>query len=204
MVRSGLAIQAVLRRDTALAAEQYAALEPHRGMAPAAAAANDRVLGLLAQTMGNLDQAVVHFEESLAFCRKGGYGPELAWTCHDFAETLLQRNGSGDRAKAMALLGESLAVSNDLGMSPLAERVTAIQAQAGSVPAKAPQFPAGLSRREVEVLQLVASGKTNPEVAEELFITLNTVARHLTNIFTKTGTANRAEASVYAARQDLL
>jgi NarL family two-component system response regulator LiaR len=41
-------------------------------------------------------------------------------------------------------------------------------------------------------------------VAEALFISINTVTRHLTNIFTKTGTANRAEAAVYAARHNLL
>ncbi len=85
-------------------------------------AAIDRLLGLLAHTMGNLDQAVNHFEEALAFCRKG-YLPELAWTCCDYADTLLQRNEPGDREKAMSLLDESLAISSELGMRPLMERV---------------------------------------------------------------------------------
>ncbi len=78
--------------------------------------------GLLAQTVGNLDQAIAHFEDALAFLR-GGYRPELAWTCCDYADTLLQRNASGDREKAMALLDESLAISSELGMRPLMERV---------------------------------------------------------------------------------
>jgi hypothetical protein len=73
--------------------------------------------------MGNLEQATVHFEDAMAFCRKGGYRPELAWTCCDCADTLLQRNQSGDREKAMSLLDESLAISSDLGMRPLMERV---------------------------------------------------------------------------------
>ena len=77
--------------------------------------------------MSNLDQATAHFEDALAFCRKGGYVPELAWTCCDYAETLLHRNGSGDRRKAMSLLDESLALSTELGMRPLVERVTALQ-----------------------------------------------------------------------------
>ena len=82
----------------------------------------DRLLGLLCHTMGNLDQASDHFEDALTFCR-AGYRPELAWTCCDYADTLLQRDGEGDRAKAMSLLEESLAISSELGMRPLIERV---------------------------------------------------------------------------------
>ncbi len=62
----------------------------------------------------------------------------------------------------------------------------------------------GLTEREREVLQLVALGKNNPEIAAELFISINTVTRHLTNIFTKTSTRNRVEAAVYAARRRLV
>ena len=81
------------------------------------------LLGLLAWTMGNPDQAVDHFEDSLAFCRKAGYRPGLAWTCCDYADTLLRRNRAGDREKAMSLLDESLSLSSELGMRPLMERV---------------------------------------------------------------------------------
>ena len=73
--------------------------------------------------MGDLDQAVTHFEDALAFCRKAGYRPELAWSCCDYADTLLQRSLPGDREKAMSLLDESLAISNELGMRPLLGRV---------------------------------------------------------------------------------
>ena len=73
--------------------------------------------------MGDLDQAMAHFEDGLAFCRNAGYRPELAWTCCDYADALLQRNGDGDRVKVIALLDESLAISSDLGMRPLKERV---------------------------------------------------------------------------------
>ena len=72
--------------------------------------------------MGNLDRAVRHFEGALAFCRKAGNRPELAWTCCDDANVLLERGGEGDRAKAISLLDESLAVSSELGMRPLMER----------------------------------------------------------------------------------
>ena len=49
--------------------------------------------------------------------------PELAWTCFDYADALRDRDAEGDRSKAMALLDESLAISSELGMRPLMERV---------------------------------------------------------------------------------
>ena len=164
----------------------------------------DRVLGLLTHTMGELDDSASHFEDALAFCRKAGYRPELAWTCHDYADVLLQRNGPGDHGKAISLLDEALGISTELGMRPLMERVEVLKEKAESLPAKAPKYPDRLTQREVEVLRHVALGKSNPEIAEDLFISLNAVARHLTNIFSKTGTSNRAEAAVYASQNDLL
>ncbi len=50
-------------------------------------------------------------------------GCRRAWTSSDYADTLLQRAESGDREKATALLDESLAISSELGMRPLMERV---------------------------------------------------------------------------------
>ena len=61
----------------------------------------------------------------------------------------------------------------------------------------------GLSGREEEVLKLIVAGKSNPEIGRILFISLNTVNRHVTNIFNKTGTANRVEAALYADRSGL-
>ena len=60
-----------------------------------------------------------------------------------------------------------------------------------------------LSQREEEVLRLITAGNSNPEIAETLSISLNTVTRHVTNIFDKTGTTNRVEAALYADRSGL-
>lgn len=73
--------------------------------------------------MGNLDQATGHFEDALAFCRKAGYRPELPWTCCDYADALREQNAEGDRAKLIAMLEESLAISSELGMRTLTQRV---------------------------------------------------------------------------------
>jgi DNA-binding CsgD family transcriptional regulator len=55
------------------------------------------------------------------------------------------------------------------------------------------QFPASLSERELEVLDLVATGLTNVEIAERLEISKRTVDNHISNILTKTRTENRVE-----------
>ena len=63
---------------------------------------------------------------------------------------------------------------------------------------------AGLSQREIEVLRLVAAGKSNGQIADELVISQNTVIRHVSNIFGKIGAANRAEATSYAHRRGIV
>jgi DNA-binding NarL/FixJ family response regulator len=65
------------------------------------------------------------------------------------------------------------------------------------------EFPRQLSPREVEVLCLIAAGKSNREIAETLVISVNTVIRHVAHIFEKTGVSNRAEAAAYAMRHGL-
>ncbi|MFQ6029569.1 MAG: hypothetical protein ACE5Q6_19000, partial [Dehalococcoidia bacterium] len=130
VARCGLGLQAIIQGNAPAAAEQYTALEVVQGILAPFHIAGDRMLGLLAHTMGELDRATNHFEDSLTFCRKAGYRPQLAWTCCDYADTLLQRASTssaqahpGDRERAMSLLDESLAISTELGMRPLMERV---------------------------------------------------------------------------------
>ena len=203
MARAARALVAVGQGDLASAQEQYATLKVVPGI-KLHYVNTDHVLGLLAHTLGHLDTAAQHFEDALAFCRRAGARPELAWTCHDYADCLLARNRPGDRQKAMSLLDESLAISSELGMRPLMERVLALRERAESQPARAPSYPDGLTHREVEVVRLIAAGKSNREIAEELIISLNTVLHHVSNILSKTSAANRAEAATYAARHGLI
>ncbi|HEY7628800.1 MAG TPA: helix-turn-helix transcriptional regulator, partial [Ilumatobacteraceae bacterium] len=63
---------------------------------------------------------------------------------------------------------------------------------------------AELTERECEVIRLVATGKTNREIAAALVISEHTVARHLQNIFTKLGITSRAAATAYAYDQNLI
>jgi DNA-binding CsgD family transcriptional regulator len=64
-------------------------------------------------------------------------------------------------------------------------------------------LPGGLTARETEVLRLVAGGMTNRELAATLFVSENTVERHLLNIYRKIGVRRRAEATAYALRHGL-
>jgi ATP/maltotriose-dependent transcriptional regulator MalT len=64
--------------------------------------------------------------------------------------------------------------------------------------------PGKLSARELEVLKLIADGSTNREIANALVISERTVARHLSNIFTKLGVASRTAAGAYAFKHDLV
>ncbi len=124
--KAGLALTAVQREDIAAAEEQYASLKPARHTLMLIfpdTTCIDRVLGLLSITMGQVDQAVDHFDDALAFCRRVGARPELAWTSCDYADALREQDAPGDKEKAVALLDESLAISSELGMRPLMERV---------------------------------------------------------------------------------
>jgi DNA-binding NarL/FixJ family response regulator len=71
-----------------------------------------------------------------------------------------------------------------------------------STPQRA-ERPGNLTRREIEILRLVASGSANRDIADELFISEKTVARHLTNIFTKLGIQSRTQAAAWAYRNGI-
>ena len=203
MARVGLALIAVQRGDFSAAEEQYNALAQVPGIM-VFYIGTDQVLGLLSVTLGRLDQAVAHFEDSLEFCRKAGYRPNLAWTGYDYADALLQRNEPGDRDKATSLLNESLSISTELGMRPLMERAQDRLDLLASAAPETPDYPSGLSQREVEVLRLLALGKSNREIGDGLVITEGTVRRHVSNLYDKIGVSNRTEATRYALREGLV
>jgi DNA-binding CsgD family transcriptional regulator len=89
-------------------------------------------------------------------------------------------------------------VFEELGAAPDLARVEQLSI---STPAPA---PGGLSLRELQVLRLVAAGKTNRGIAGELFLSEKTVHRHVSNIFTKLEVSSRSAATAYAFEHDLV
>ena len=81
-----------------------------------------------------------------------------------------------------------------------AERAEPCDATGGCTP---PACPHRLTRREVEVLRLIAAGHSNREIAAALFLSPRTAERHVANIYLKLGAHSKAEAAAYALRQGL-
>jgi DNA-binding NarL/FixJ family response regulator len=96
----------------------------------------------------------------------------------------------GDEESAAAELGASARALAALGAAPAAQEVARLLAPG--------LLPDGLTAREVEVLRLVAAGRSNAEIAGTLFLSEKTVARHLSNIFTKLNVPSRTAAAAYA------
>jgi len=104
----------------------------------------------------------------------------------------------GDEDGAEMELDAAGWVFRQLGAAPDLAGLEAIS------PRRAGQTAGGLTVREVQVLRLVAAGKTNRAIAAELFLSQKTVARHIANIFTKLDLNSRAAATAYAYRQQLV
>lgn len=102
----------------------------------------------------------------------------------------------GDEDGAMLELDAARRTFVDLGATPDLARM---EGASGG-----PASPAGLTAREVEVLRLVASGRTNRAIAEQLVISEKTVARHVSNIFGKLDVASRSAATAYAYEHRLV
>jgi DNA-binding CsgD family transcriptional regulator len=128
------------------------------------------------------------------------------------AEALL--TGGGPRAAATAALRQAYQTAERLGAAPLRHelerlarraRIDLTEPRAAAKPAPArPAEPFGLTPREREVLALLAEGRTNPQIAQTLFISAKTASIHVSNILAKLGVTSRGEAAAIAHRGGLV
>jgi DNA-binding CsgD family transcriptional regulator len=130
------------------------------------------------------------------------------------AEALLRRNGG--RAAAGAAIAQAHAVARRLGAHPLRTGIEALARRArltvstpdrlNAVTASVAGTPThnGLTPREHEVLRLISAGRTNRQVAHELFISEKTVSIHVSHILAKLGAQTRNEAAAIARRLGVL
>jgi len=103
----------------------------------------------------------------------------------------------GDAEGAELERDAARAVFRDLGATPDLERL-------GGTSAVRSAQPFGLTPRELEVLRLVASGRTNRAIADQLFLSEKTVDRHVSNLFTKLDVSTRAAATAFAYQHKLV
>jgi DNA-binding CsgD family transcriptional regulator len=186
----------------------YSLLQPYSGRnllagtSIACLGAADALLGSLCATMKRWTDAERHFVAALAMNERQGARPALAHTRYHYASMLLARHGAADRQLAGDLCDAAAREAVVLGMRALARRIETCRPQAASSSASQ-RYPAGLSEREAQVLSFVAAGKSNRQIARELFVSPNTIANHVRSILSKTRSSNRTEAAAFAIKHAL-
>jgi DNA-binding CsgD family transcriptional regulator len=166
------------------AASLHEVLAPYRGQVAEFGVAGwcgavDRVLALTATTLRRWDDAEAAFHSALRTHEAWGAVPLIKATLHGYATMLRRRAAVGDRERATRLIGEAAHLQRSATLRRTAAR-------AGQ-----------LTAREIDVLNLIAQGASNKEIARRLALSVHTVERHIANVYAKIGVRNRAEATAY-------
>ncbi len=183
----------------------------------------DRILGVVAAHIGDWEMADRALEDGLALCRRAHNQPEEAAILYEQARTALMRGAPPQRV--YDLCDQAHALFEHYEMQRAIDMVDALREGAAQLTWQAEKKALGvtsrattatreqqvgyvleltLTKRETEVLRLVAEGHTDREVAEMLVISPRTANRHLSNIFVKLNVPGRAAAVAYAIRQGLV
>lgn len=153
--------------------------------------------GVLLRLQGDLAAAATCFEQAIELFQQTGAPFETARAQLELSDTLalLGREAAAAREarRAVDILGALGAEHERLGA---VRRLRAVGAERTSRVA--------LTRRQLEILRLVAQGSSNPEIAARLGLSEHTVKRHVANLLSRLGVTSRAAAAAYAAREKLL
>ncbi len=176
------------------AAEELAAIAAELG-APYLRAVSGQARGAVLLASGNAPAAIAALREAEAIWREIDAPYETART-----RVLIGRacRELGDDYGAELELEAACSGFRQLGAAPDVARIERLRRT------PAPKETAGLTPREVEVLRLIAAGKTNRAIATQLRISEKTVARHVSNIFVKLGLSSRSAATAYAFQHALV
>jgi DNA-binding CsgD family transcriptional regulator/tetratricopeptide (TPR) repeat protein len=167
---------------------------------PLVLVAAHQILGRLAMETGQLATAERHLVAALELATACAAPFVRAMALVALAELRL---AEGQREDAGPLLAEAIAIAEVLGAAPL-HAAAALHSGSEGKPEGTAGFPAGLTQREVEVLQLVAEGLTDGAVAQQLFISPRTVSQHLRSIYGKLEVSSRAAATRFAVEHRLV
>ncbi len=155
---------------------------------------------LLTSPRNGPDAAAALFEQSVDAFRRYSTPWLEARAFEDWAVVLLKARR---RAQAASMRRQAEAIYGRIGAGqPWLDRLAGLAGPNGSRP-DGVYMPDGLTQRESEILRLVAAGESGREISEELVLSVRTVERHIANIYLKTGTHGRAQATSYALAHGL-
>jgi DNA-binding CsgD family transcriptional regulator/tetratricopeptide (TPR) repeat protein len=168
-----------------------------------------RHLAAACALLGETSAARAYYEQALEVSGRLGFRPEVALASLGLAELLesevARTSSSPERARAAELLEAALDAFRDMHMQPALDRALRCHARVVGLtrPVKV-VCEHDLTPREVEVLQLLATGRTNKEIAEALTVSPRTVQQHTMRIYAKMGARGRADAVANALQRGLL
>jgi ATP/maltotriose-dependent transcriptional regulator MalT len=154
--------------------------------------------GLVAASDGQSDRAQTAFEDATRLFHRSGAPFEAARARLELAQALAELGRVRDAVREARAAAASL---RRIGAKLEAQRTDALALEIAGRPL-AKTSP--LTKRECEVLRLVADGRTNRQIAEQLVLSEHTVNRHVTNILAKLGSASRSAAVAEALRRELI
>ena len=175
--------------------------EDWRGLAGRIALAE----GALAVAEGPLQDAEAHFQNAIDIFRRYTLPWDEAEALHLWGKACARSKGRSLRAIAVDKFDAAIDLYRRHGAGQAwIDRVEADKQRISERPAVArPSYPDGLTDREVEVLRLVAQGKSNAQIAGALVLSVRTVERHISNIYAKADVRTKAQATAYALRHNL-
>jgi ATP/maltotriose-dependent transcriptional regulator MalT len=163
--------------------------------APLLAATSGHATGAVLLMEGDIEGASTSLRQAIEIWRELEMPYEEAQTCLLLAAICEKR---GDQDGRRLEIETARRIFTQLGAEPCLARMAA------QSPRGAPARIGSLSERETQVLRLLAAGKTNRAIADALFISEKTVARHVSNIFDKLGVASRTAATAWAFQHNLI
>lgn len=160
----------------------------------------DLYLGMLASQLNHLSEAEQLFRKATALCEKSAPNMWQAHIKYRHAQVSKRHNFSGGKCIFEELVREARESAQNMGMVNLLVKLEKLESDSSL---QNRDQSNGLTRRELEVLQLIVQGKSNKHIASDLNRSLATVATHVRSILSKTHTANRTEAAAFAAEHKL-
>lgn len=153
-------------------------------------------LGKAAAHLDLMDDAVEDLEQAVKACAVSAVPGFHAEAQYELTAALARRDRPGDMVRAGSLIAAVAKQAAELGMVPIASKARELEERLDGAESSLP-----LTRREVEVAQLVAQGLTNRQIAARLYLSERTAQNHVQHILTKLDLSNRSQIAVWATSQ---